>query len=394
MQSKLRFLRATVTAALLFISLCPAQEQTDSLAFGKRCLWVVRSDITTAAAIDELIRFARLKQFNHLIVQVRGRGDAYYNSRFIPKGTMLRDKQFDPLAHLISKGHEKGIKIHAWVNAYLLWSDTRVPQDNRHLLFQHPEWLDINQAGRLHVNELVDNMDELREGHEGLYLSPGHPEVTAYLLKVFKEILVNYDVDGLHLDYIRYQDVDFGRNPTARQIYERNNGDDPMVLLSTQSEWSGREEMYTNRLRRWNDYRRYLVTDLVKQISIMAKLIKPDCILSAAVKPNLYQAHDQFMQEWDVWLAAGYLDWVFPMNYTKDLRDFAGNIGIIYDNLPGKYRDRIVMGLATYNQDYDDVIDKLKYTRITRFTGICLFSYNTFLNSNTYINNIFPELIK
>ncbi len=394
MRFRHQILRAALTVALVYFSRGTAQAQPDSSAFEMRCLWVVRSDIATPGAIDELIRFAQLKRFNNLIVQVRGRGDAYYNSSFIPKGSLIRDKSFDPLEYLIDKAHAHDIKIHAWVNTYLLWSDSRLPEDRRHLLYEHPEWLDISSAGRLRARELVENMEVLREGHEGLYLSPGHPEVTPYLLKVFKEILSNYDIDGLHLDYVRYQDVDFGRNPTSRQIYERNNGDDPLVLLSTSSEWSGQEELYENRIRKWNDYRSYLVTDLVKQTSVLVNLLKPDCILSAAVKPNLYDARDQFFQEWDVWLAAGYLDLAIPMNYTPELREYANNISIIYDNLPAKYRARIIMGMAVYNQPAEEAIDKLKYTRITRFTGICFFSYNTFLTDPAYTNKIYQELFR
>ncbi|NQT98073.1 MAG: family 10 glycosylhydrolase [Candidatus Marinimicrobia bacterium] len=389
---KIHISRAAIVALLFILNPGLAQD-TDSY-FQQRCLWVVRSNITTAKAIDKLLQFSQINKFNHLIVQVRGRGDAYYNSTLVVRARMLRNATFDPLAYLIQKAHLRGIKVHAWVNVYLVWSDKSVPYSTNHILYQHPEWLDIPEAGRMQASELVRNMERLREGHEGLYLSPGHPDVPDHLLKVFREIVEKYDIDGLHLDYIRYQDADFGRNPIARQIYERYNGDDPWVLLSSHSRWRGNEKQYVSRLRKWNDYRRYSVTDLVKQIHLMVKDIRPECILSAAVKPNLYQARDNFFQEWDVWLAAGYLDWAFPMNYTQNLRDFASNIESIYDNIPSKYRDRIMMGLAAYNQPSDEVVDKLKYTRITRFTGVCLFSYNTFKQNPDYIQPIHIEINK
>ncbi len=389
---KIYFSRATTIVLFFIISLLSGQESKP--LFEQRCLWVVRSNITSTEAIDGLIRFAKLNNFNNLIVQVRGRGDAYYNSDLVAKGKIVRNAAFDPLAYLIRKAHRLDIKVHAWVNVYLLWSDKRVPYNIDHIIFQHPEWLDIPEAGRLFADELVGDMERLREGHEGLYLSPGHPDVPEYLLSVFREIVTEYKIDGLHLDYIRYQDVDFGRNPIARRIYEKNNGEDPWVLLTSAARWAGNERQYLNRVRKWSDYRRYLVTDLVKQIHLMIDEVRPDCILSAAVKPNLYQARDQFFQEWDVWLAAGYLDWAIPMNYTTDLRDFAGNIGIIYDNLPAKYRARIIMGLAAYNQTSAEVVDKLKYTRITRFRGVCFFSYNTFSQDPDYIRPIHIEINK
>ena len=83
----------------------------------------------------------------------------------------------------------------------------------------------------------------------------------------------------------------------------------------------------------WNDYRRKAVTDLVRETKNLIQSVKPNISLTAAVKPNLYQARERFFQEWDVWLAAGYLDKAIAMNYTKDLKDF-GLIPEIIGRLP------------------------------------------------------------
>ena len=80
----------------------------------------------------------------------------------------------------------------------------------------------------------------------------------------------------------------------------------------------------------WDTYRRSAITDLIKETKQMLLDVRPGCKLSAAVKPNLLMARNRYFQEWDVWLAAGYLDWVMPMNYTPDIRKFAENIDIIY----------------------------------------------------------------
>ena len=63
----------------------------------------------------------------------------------------------------------------------------------------------------------------------------------------------------------------------------------------------------------------------------MVDYLSPNIELSAAVKPNLYEARDRFFQEWDVWIAAGYLDKAIVMNYAANLKGFARNIDIIYD---------------------------------------------------------------
>ena len=76
------------------------------------------------------------------------------------------------------------------------------------------------------------------------------------------------------------------------------------------------------------------------------------------------------------------------MNYTKDLKDFAANIDIMYDNLPSKYRKKIVMGIATYNQSPKYVIDKIKYTRVTRFNAVSFFSYTVMQKDPLYFKSI------
>ena len=98
--------------------------------------------MTSPKQIDQMLQFATLNRFNHILVQVRGRGDAYYQSDLVPKTHLIKDVDFDPLAYLIPKAKEKGIHVHAWVNTYLLWSSRVKPVQKGHLLHTNPEWLD------------------------------------------------------------------------------------------------------------------------------------------------------------------------------------------------------------------------------------------------------------
>ena len=79
-----------------------------------------------------------LNRFNHLLVQVRGRGDAYYTSEIVPKSHFIQQIDFDPLSYLIPKAEEKGINVHAWVNTYILWSSNKKPLKENHILYSNP----------------------------------------------------------------------------------------------------------------------------------------------------------------------------------------------------------------------------------------------------------------
>lgn len=364
-------------AVLVFFTTLLAERPVD---VNERCLWVVRDAMTSPASIDDLMEFAKENSINHLFVQVRGRGDALYSSILVPRSTLIQNRpDFDPLDYIIRKAHGTGIRVHAWVNVYLVWSAGSLPEAEDHVFNANPNWID--RDGDLNRRDGGSN-----EYDEGFYLAPHHPGVTEHLLSIFRELTAKYEIDGLHLDYVRYKNVDYGNNIEALKLYQEYSNDNPLVFLSMADKNSVNDPQLTRKLEQWSDFRRSAVTDFVKDLKIMVNDVRPGCILSAAVKPNLNFARDRFYQEWDVWIAAGYIDWAVPMNYSPSLRMFASNIDHIYDNLPEDYRKKIIMGVAAYNQGPDDMGDKIKYARITRFSGISIFSYNVLKNKKHHIH--------
>lgn len=364
-------LRAVVLAALLFS--CTSSLIAGLNAFEERCLWVVRNTMTSKQSIDAMVEFADVNGFNNLLVQVRGRGDAYYRSQLVPRSELLLDPDFDPLEYVLKIAHKRGMKVHAWVNVYFIWAADNRPRALHHVYNSKPHWLDSNGND---VEDVLKN-DNISERY---FLAPHHPEVNPHLLAVFRELTALYEIDGLHLDYIRFNDAEYGNNVDAKAFFYQNK-------------YALKEKIFEDdNNAAWNDYRRVFITKLVKDTKNMLKEVRPDCILSAAVKPNLLLAQNRYFQEWNVWLSAGYLDWVLPMNYTPDIREFAENIDLMYDILPSKYRDRIMMGIALYNQDELSAIDKIKYTEITRFKGISFFSYNVFTENPGYSRDLFNLL--
>ncbi len=354
-------------AALLFITQKPLWAKMDP--FDHKCLWVVRNALANTQSIDDMLDFAESNNIDQLLVQVRGRGDSYYLSNLVPHSEFLTDPDFDPLEYVIEEAHARGLKVHAWMNVYFVWASDKRPRALHHVFNSKPHWLDSNSH---------DVADVLKNGNNGQrhFLAPHHPEVTPHLLAVFRELAALYEIDGLHLDYVRFNDAEYGNNVDAKTSFY-------------QEKYTNKEKIFEDvNGAAWDQHRRDAVTELVKETRAMLDEVRPKCILSAAVKPNISMARNRYFQEWDVWLAAGYLDWAMPMNYTPDIRDFAENIDIIYDLLPKKYRDRIMMGIALYNQDEPSANDKIKYSMITRFKGISLFSYNVFLDDPDYINSL------
>ena len=378
--------RAILQVALLFtlnFNIIFSKDIDKGNSFNYQCLWVVRDALQSRKSIDDLINFASEKNINDLFVQVRGRGDALYKSQMIPRSQLLPSNEFDPLSYLLQNIKGKGIKVHAWVNVYLIWSNRTMPIDKKHIIYNNEDWVDTIEEWPLNINRLLNRVSRNNEG-EGVFLAPNHPEVSNYLVSVFKEIIDNYEIDGLHLDYIRYQDADYGRNPYAIAKFKKDVGRDPNPWFLEMERSNVASQRLIGNLKQWNNAKRSSITNLVKEIKELINDTRPNIMLSAAVKPNLYVARERFLQEWDVWLAAGYVDWVVPMNYSPIMSDFSQNISVINDNFPKKYRDKIIMGIALYNQSSVDAAKKIKYSIEEKFVGISVFSYNQMKRNSDY----------
>ena len=229
-----------------------------------------------------------------------------------------------------------------------------------HLIFQNPEWLDrkVDDEYILKKKFLLEE-NKIVIDSEGFFLAPTNPDVNIHLINVISELTQNYQVDGIHYDYIRYHNINYGYNVNGYEyLFNNKDGDDIDINLL-------------------NNLKRNAITDFVKRSNYLIKGTLPKCIISAAVKPNIYNAKLNYGQEWDLWLSAGYLDWVVPMNYLVDDNDFIKNIYIIKDNIPEKYYSKIIIGVSTYNQSARSAGRKVSRLKKMNFKNISIFSYNT-----------------
>jgi len=348
-------------------------------------IWVIRDQITSRDKINKVVDFAVKNGFTDIFVQVRGRGDAYYKSNIVLFTPAVNDKKFDPLKYILSKAHPKGLKVHAWVNVFLLWSSDRKPKNKRHLLNLHPEWCSIDANGVKDVNRT--NKDFVANKTEGIYLSPLVPEVRAYLISVFKELVENYNIDGLHFDYIRYPKSTYDFNSYGRRTYKEKTGIDPILLsISDKSFFSGWEKHKLEYLiDGWNNFRCDAISELVQQVKDVIVATRKPIVFSAAVKPDPIEAKNSFYQDWVTWIKNGWIDFAIPMNYTRDTEQFEDISKEIKKSVP---QDRIWMGIAVYNQNRYNAMTKTVLALSDGYSNVVFFSYKTFANQYNYFSAI------
>jgi len=90
--------------------------------------------------------------------------------------------------------------------------------------------------------------------------------VRNHLINILEEIITVYDLDGIHLDYIRYADSDFGYNMSARIMFEEQYGVDPFNLITeNESGYYNLNELERKKLLlEWGNFRREAITNIVK----------------------------------------------------------------------------------------------------------------------------------
>jgi len=154
-----------------------------------RALWVVRFTMTSAEAVRDMVEAADRAGINTLIVQVRGRGDAFYLSEIEPLAESMRGPSaFDPLQLTIDEAHRRGMAVHAWVNTHLLWGPTNLPESPQHIVNAHPDWLavprdlakelaGVDPFAPRYVAALIQYARDRPRTVEGVYSSPSHPRV-------------------------------------------------------------------------------------------------------------------------------------------------------------------------------------------------------------------------
>ncbi len=326
--------------------------------------------------VDRALSFASESGFNHVFVQVRGRGDAYYKSLIVPRSDRIRERDFDPLAYAVSRGHQLGLNVHAWVTTYLIWSARRPPVARTHVYYLHPEWLEMDAGGKAHRD--IDLTAPRDGAFEGIYLAPTHPEVNHYLQAVFTELILNYNIDGLHLDYSRYFDFDYGYNEEGIGVFRRRYDFDPRELSKVRSRAASGDVVLSEQAEIWNDYRRQRITSLVTALHAIITISGKEVLLTSAVKPNAREARNKYYQDWAAWLRDGILDYALPMNYAVRLDEYRQHLDGIAAELPGHYRSDVIMGVAVYNQSPAEAARKVRQARQQGYGAICVFSYDAF----------------
>lgn len=338
-----------------------------------RGIWVVRNWLISPARIDSVLTLCRRYGFTDLFVQIRGRGDAYYKSQFESRAKEIKDPELDPLEYLVNQAADDHLRIHAWLNVFYIWSKDTLPSDSLHIVQRRTDWL----ARSVHYPDVLTDYPRAMKNArlEGLYVSPLHQEAQDHFINIVSDIIHYYPVAGIHLDYIRYPDQSYDIHPQVVQGFKKRYILDPQQFLVRPELFAQKFsiEGYEIFYQQWRKYLMNGLSDFVKRISRTIHVENEQIFLSAAVKPDIIEAHWRYYQDWDRWLKEGWLDFAVPMNYANDSRVFHQRIDQYLDRLGD---NRYIVGISLYNQDEEQVIRKIAQVMTLPHPGFVLFSFD------------------
>lgn len=251
--------------------------------------------------LSNMLDFQQKNGMNAVFFQVRPATDAFYESRFEPWSYWLTGEQgkapepfYDPLKFAVQECHQRNMELHAWFNPFRVVSDTSQlgKLDSTHIALTKPEWT-------------------LTYG-KGVYLDPGIPEVRKYIVKIIRDVVTRYDIDGVHFDDYFYPYKIWGVEFPDTLSFERYSGD----FLP--------EDI--------DDWRRNNVDLIIKDLNESIKEIKPyvkfgiapfgvwrnkrDDPLGSETRGGA-PCYDALYADVRKWLEKGWIDYVAPQLYWE-----------------------------------------------------------------------------
>ncbi|MBX9690291.1 MAG: family 10 glycosylhydrolase [Candidatus Obscuribacterales bacterium] len=326
-----------------------------------RSIWLDRGTIvscqneTGMAAI-----FSRLKRagINVVYFETNNAGFTMFPSKVSTQNPQTTS--WNPLACAIKEAHKRGMELHAWFWTFNVGNTFHNP-----IITQEADYPGPVLSSKDFAWALQSSSGSLipPKQHE-FWIDPSAAEPRQFIKDLVMEVVKNYDVDGIQLDYIRYpfngKGGEMGFDFTGRLKFERES------RLSL-------DRMDDKTRKAWIAWKSKQISSLVQEVSSMVRAAKPNVKISAAVyalprdqRMNLIQ------QDWELWVANGWVDTLNPMTYVAkglELQKMAGYVKSSIEN-----KAMVLPGLFIKDLDTAGFVEQLDISRNLGTLGNTMFA--------------------
>ncbi|GEM_PF-2531723 len=297
----------------------------------------------TEQGVVALVSRLAAANFNVLMPEVYRRGYTVY-----PSGFTVRDPEFssapDVLGILIREAHARGLAVHPWI-----WTlRARSPGFGNPIL------------GRL------PGIAARKAGKDTRFISPASRLGRALMVHLVDDLSKRYPIDGLMLDYIRYDeeipDDDLSRSRFGEDYQKKHGRSAPQKMLPGSEDWL-----------QWQLWREQQVHATVEAIARKLRVNRPEARLSAAVFRGEREARLIKMQHWRHWANNRWIDWPAPMLYTAQVEELQKWVGWETDNGTRKHWFFPILGVHRMNQK-EALLQQWRYLREQNAPGAMIFA--------------------
>ena len=311
-------------------------------------------------------------KFNSVILHVRPFADAIYNSKIFPLSDTVKvngnPPSYDILKYFLDEAHKRNILVHAWINPYRISTSS-----------------DISKLNSMFSNFIKNNDAKVIEG-KGIFFNPSSSNVNKIIMSGIKELITNYDVDGIHYDDYFYPSDNI--DTINYEDYLNEGGESSL-----------------------DDFRYGIILSLIKDTYWTIKSIKPNVLFGISPEGNIdnnYNTH--YLDIKKILSEEGYVDYIMPQIYfgfNNSNKPFIKTLNE-WNNLI-KTDIKIIPALAFYKSgEYDkyagsgeyewvtnnDIISKevLETKKVSKYGGFSIFRYDSMFSPNN--DNKKNEFIK
>lgn len=287
--------------------------------------------------VQKVVRMVSESNFNFLTVWAKHLDTAMYTSKILPAPHFIG---WNPLREIVEAAHQWHLEVHAVVSVF---PKARSP-DDLGLLRDKPEWAMVNERG-----ERVE------------YSDPAKDEVRDYELSIIDEIVRNYEVDGIQLDYCRYPSAAAARGRTCycdhcRSTFKDEFGVDPLSIRPNDP-LEGK----------WDEWRKEMITSFVGEAHRRVHKIRPKATLSAYCWGP--EAAKTVFQDWPEWVRRGYVDWIGPSGYVYDIHTFRERCVEALNLIKGGCPMYYWVGITTSHGKLETVEEAIQQINVAREAG-------------------------
>jgi uncharacterized lipoprotein YddW (UPF0748 family) len=335
-----------------------------------RGVWVTNVASTALDSRENIrltVQNCKAAGINHIFMVTYNNGRTIYPSpimgQLIGKPQMERFIGRDPLKEMIEEAKTAGIKVHAWFEYGFSSSYSANGGD---IIAAKPQWAGKDAAGKLLVKNGFD------------WLNAFDPEVQDFMISLFKEVIQNYEVDGVQGD---------DRLPALPST----GGYDAMTSAMFKAE-TGFDPPANHRDQFWLNWRTNKLNQFMKKLHREVKTLKPSIMLTMSPSPFPW-GKDEYLQDWPTWVDSSWVDAVLPQCYRYDINAYNGTIAqqkSYYKNTNIPFYPGVLLKVGSYVTPVSLLNQMIQTNRRNGFKGECYFFYEGVKDQMSWFQQQYP----